>query len=60
MDTGALTTDDMPLDIQSLSVAELFNPGVFSKLAPAFGLVPGVAADLDMVDESGESYDFRH
>eukprot|EP00959_Pyramimonas_sp_CCMP1952_P427647 8956675-Pyramimonas_sp.AAC.1 len=50
---------DIPLDLKAFAFSELFNPGCFSELSGAFGLQPGIIADLHITDEDGESYDLR-
>ncbi|CAK0796647.1 unnamed protein product [Prorocentrum cordatum] len=58
MNVGSLEVDSSaPLELQSLAISELFNPGCFAELAPAFGLAPGVAADIELLNEDGEPYD---
>lgn len=42
------------------SVAEVYSPPRFAKLAPAFGLQPGFSADLEVLKANGEPWDLTN
>ena len=56
METGSL--EEVPAELQSLTVSEYCNPGCFAELVGEFGMPPGIVADVNLKDrESQEPLD---